>query len=87
MSEQTVPAFTEANRRRVDPSACACRVNDGEIVRCPLHAAAPKLLGALEAIQKELFEYSVANNFGKSRIVSRCIELTRDGIEEAKGEA
>ena len=50
MSEHTVPAFTEANRRRVDPNACACRVDDGEIIYCALHAAAPKLLAALEAI-------------------------------------
>jgi hypothetical protein len=52
-----------------------------------LEAINAKLLAALEAIQKELFEYSVANNFGKSRIVSRCIELTREAIREAKEEA
>lgn len=44
------PPFTEANRRKVDPHACACRVEDGNILRCPLHAAAPALLEALEAM-------------------------------------
>jgi hypothetical protein len=48
-----------------------------------LQAINAKLLAALEAIQKELFEYSVANNFGKSRIVSRCIDLAREAIREA----
>jgi len=42
------PAFTEANRRKVDPAACACLVDDGNIIRCPLHRAAPALLAALE---------------------------------------
>jgi phosphopantothenate synthetase len=52
-----------------------------------LEAINAKLLTTLEAIQKELFEYSVANNFGKSRIVSRCIDLAREAIREVKGES
>jgi len=52
-----------------------------------LEASNAKLLTTLEAIQKELFEYSVANNFGKSRIVSRCIDLAREAIREVKGES
>jgi len=44
-----VPAFTEANRQRVSPGSCACRVDDCEIVRCALHGAAPQLLKVLEA--------------------------------------
>ena len=46
----TVPAFNEANRQRIDPRSCACRVSDSNIVRCPLHAAAPNLLAALEVL-------------------------------------
>lgn len=48
--EGRIPAFTEENRRRVDPDACACRVSvsGDEFILCPLHAAAPKLLAALE---------------------------------------
>ena len=48
-TEHSVPAFNEANRRKVDPDACACREDDdGNILYCPLHRAAPDLLTRLK---------------------------------------
>jgi hypothetical protein len=75
MSEHTVPAFTEANRRRVDPNACACRVDDGEIIYCALHAAAPKLLVALNAMLR-------AHPLSGTRCACPAHKLAREAIKE-----
>ena len=90
MSEHTVPAFTEANRRRVDPNACACRVDDGEIIYCALHAAAPKLLAALERMRRISPERLIG--WRDAHAAEECGQLdcpycyTDEAIKEAKGE-
>ena len=86
MSEHTVPAFTEANRRRVDPNACACRVDDGEIIYCALHAAAPALLAALKAILDVLKPDSLGYLQGDVNLLT-CEHMiqAREAIKEAEG--
>ena len=91
-----VPAFTEANRRHVDPDACACRVNDGEIIRCALHAAAPKFVAALERFMEahRAFNGLLATRQPDDAIVGAmdalldCAAAQAEAtIKEAKGEA
>jgi len=53
-----VPAFTEENRRRIDPERCACRVNEEEIVRCALHDAAPGLVKVLQSAITDLEDFA-----------------------------
>lgn len=74
------PAFTEANRRKVDPTACACRITDGEIVHCPMHEAAPELLEALENL---VTAHDVSMGKGAVRL---RIEIAHDLVAKAKGE-
>jgi hypothetical protein len=38
---------------------CNCAVNDGHIVSCPLHAAAPALLRELERTRAELYRLAM----------------------------
>lgn len=79
MSE--VPVFNEVNRRRVDPDACACRVNDGEIIYCSVHAAAPTLLAALKALEHEADDFDYGDS--APELVAAIVQA-RDAIKQAK---
>jgi len=86
MSEHTVPAFTEANRRRVDPNACACRVDDGEIIYCALHAAAPALLAALKESTVYLDRLVHSHIEQWPHQLRAALEHGQQAIKEAEGE-